>query len=431
MKKIHAWTVLKKLPKNIFLELSKKYNLDYKIKKLPAHVVLLSILESIITGFGSSLRAFATLFEKPKFQKRILHNKEEDASICHTSFHYKLNKIPFTYFRNFFEVVRNVFLNELIDKSKKHKPLIFDSAVVSLSGLLLKTGFKTTGRGNKKQIKFTIAYSGIPIISECYTARKYNSENIALGETILNTEISKDNIVLFDRGLQCRSTYDKIHKKKGRFISRLNSNYIIDSIEEGTPKPPIKEVPPKPKSNITKSLEGYLYDTGKKNKTKYCYRVIHVKPDPKTDTHKEYKKTRQALQKSKRQKHAGKTKEELYKEIQSEDIVLVTNIPSDVMSGEEIAEKYRERWSVEVFFRFLKQTLKLSHLVNRSENGIKSIMYIILAAAIILLVYRKLNDIEGYDDAQRHIAIDMLAGDARLVIQTVPPLQGVFKLQFW
>ena len=137
-----------------------------------------------------------------------------------------------------------------------------------------------------------------------------------------------------------------------------------------------------------------------------------------------------ALQ-SKRAKNAGKTQEELYKEKLKEDIVLVTNIPPDVMSAEEIAEKYRERWGIEVFFRFLKQTLKFSHLVNRNENGIKSIMYIILTAAIILFVYRKLNDIEGYDDAQRHIAIDMLEGDVRLVIQTAPPLQGVFKLQFW
>ncbi len=423
MKKIHAWTVLKKLPRNIFLELSKKYNFDYKIKKLPAHAVFLCIFESIITGLGSSLRTFATLFEKTKFQKRILHNKEENVSICHTAFHYRLNKIHFGYFRAIFEIVKKTFLDELIDKTQKRKSLIFDSTVVSFSGILLKTGFKTTGTGNKKQIKFTIAYGGIPIISECYTARKYHSENNALAETILSTEISKGYIVIFDRGLQRRLTYDQMQEKGIRFIGRLRSNYLIDTI---------KEVTPSPESNITKELEGYLYAKGKDKKTKYPYRVIHVNPDPKTDTRKEDKiKKGHASRKAKRAKNAGKTEEELYKEMQAEDIVLVTNIPPDVMSAEEIAEKYRERWGIEVFFRFLKQTLKFSHLVNRSENGIKSIMYIILTAAIILFVYRKLNDIEGYDDAQRHIAIDMLNGDVRLVIQTVPPLQGVFKLQFW
>ena len=140
-----------------------------------------------------------------------------------------------------------------------------------------------------------------------HSKKIYNSENNALAETIFNTEISKGDIVVFDRGLQRRLTYDQMQEKGINFIGRLQSNYLIDII---------KEVIPKPKSNITKGLEGYLYATRKKNKTKYRYRVIHVNRDPKTDTRKEDKiKKGQALRKSKRAKNAGKTKEELYKEI--------------------------------------------------------------------------------------------------------------------
>lgn len=37
----------------------------------------------------------------------------------------------------------------------------------------------------------------------------------------------------------------------------------------------------------------------------------------------------------------------------------------------EIASLYRQRWEIEVFFRFIKQQLNFCQLVNRNLNGIK------------------------------------------------------------
>ena len=186
----------------------------------------------------------------------------------------------------------------------------------------------------------------------------------------------------------------------------------------------IKEIPPNEGSNIKKQVIGYLYRTGHNNKTKHTYRVIHVNPDPKTDTRKEDKiKKGQALRKSKRAKNAGKTKEELYKEKLKEDIVFATNIPSDVMPAEEIAEQYRERWNIEVFFRFIKQTVDFSHLVSRNKNGIISMMYIKLICAILLLAFRKLNNIKGYKDTKRALALVILKEFAMLAAERGPPLQ--------
>ena len=199
------------------------------------------------------------------------------------------------------------------------------------------------------------------------------------------------------------------------FIGRLQFKYRIDVI---------KEVPSNEGSKIKKQVIGYLYRTGHNNKTKHTYRVIHVNPDPKTDTRKEDKiKKGQALRKSKRAKNAGKTQEELYKEKLKEDIVLVTNIPSDVMSAEEIAEQYRERWNIEVFFRFIKQTVDFSHLVSRNKNGIISMMYIKLISAALLLAFRKLNNIKGYKDTKRALALVILKEFAMLTPERGPPLQ--------
>jgi IS4 transposase len=44
-----------------------------------------------------------------------------------------------------------------------------------------------------------------------------------------------------------------------------------------------------------------------------------------------------------------------------EDILLITNILN--MRAEIIAEMYRRRWDMEVFFRFLRQELNFSHFL--------------------------------------------------------------------
>ena len=37
----------------------------------------------------------------------------------------------------------------------------------------------------------------------------------------------------------------------------------------------------------------------------------------------------------------------------------------------EIANAYRRRWDIEVFFRFIKQELNASHLISLNKNGIE------------------------------------------------------------
>ena len=66
------------------------------------------------------------------------------------------------------------------------------------------------------------------------------------------------------------------------------------------------------------------------------------------------------------------------------------------MSCEEITTIYKSRWQIEIFFKFIKQELNFNHLLNRSENGIKVMLYITMIASILLLVYKKKNNLKGY-----------------------------------
>jgi putative transposase len=54
------------------------------------------------------------------------------------------------------------------------------------------------------------------------------------------------------------------------------------------------------------------------------------------------------------------------------------------MSDEEIAEGYRQRWAIEILWKFLKMHLKLDRLMTKNVNGVTIQIYTILIVYLIL-----------------------------------------------
>ena len=52
--------------------------------------------------------------------------------------------------------------------------------------------------------------------------------------------------------------------------------------------------------------------------------------------------------------------------------------------AEEIAELYKQRWQIELFFRWVKQTLRIKHFIGVSENAVRIQIAIALIAFLIL-----------------------------------------------
>ena len=53
-------------------------------------------------------------------------------------------------------------------------------------------------------------------------------------------------------------------------------------------------------------------------------------------------------------------------------------------SAQEIADLYKRRWAVELFFRWVKQTLKIKHFIGRSENAVRIQIACALIAYLLL-----------------------------------------------
>jgi hypothetical protein len=53
-------------------------------------------------------------------------------------------------------------------------------------------------------------------------------------------------------------------------------------------------------------------------------------------------------------------------------------------SAQEIADLYKQRWQIELFFRWVKQTLRIKHFVGVSENAVRIQIAVALIAFLIL-----------------------------------------------
>ncbi len=73
-------------------------------------------------------------------------------------------------------------------------------------------------------------------------------------------------------------------------------------------------------------------------------------------------------------------------EVQKEGhhLLLATNHPAETLSAELVALLYRRRWTIELFFRWIKCVLGTRHFLAESPRGVAIQLYLALIAALLL-----------------------------------------------
>jgi hypothetical protein len=340
--------VLGYIPKEELEQLSISYKVDHQVKKLHGQTMFQLLLFSMLNIKHNSLRVMEEFYHSLAFK-----------SIANTSYQgVKYNSIRDRLVNinpDYFEAIFNSCLQKYQDKylKKKHNIISFDSTLVSVSSKLLKDGMQINQKGEKKFVKFSVAFSNIPIHSKIFTEQSFVSEDFAIKELIRECPLSANNILVFDRGIQARATFDEFSEDNLTFVTRLNNYTRFETIKEF-------EIDENKTDRLLleQDLEVILYDKRSK-KTKQFLRLI-----------------------------IAKEKEN------SEMFYFLTN--SKTLTTKEVADIYKQRWEIEVFFKFIKQNLNFSHLLSRNINGVKVVMYMTLITAILLIVYKKLNNLKGY-----------------------------------
>ena len=70
-----------------------------------------------------------------------------------------------------------------------------------------------------------------------------------------------------------------------------------------------------------------------------------------------------------------------------ESLFVATNLSPEQLSAELVSLCYRQRWAIELFFRWLKHVMKAKHLLAESQNGVSLQMYLTLIAAQLLILF--------------------------------------------
>jgi DDE family transposase/uncharacterized protein DUF4372 len=73
-------------------------------------------------------------------------------------------------------------------------------------------------------------------------------------------------------------------------------------------------------------------------------------------------------------------------------LVLLTNNFS--LSAETAGQLYRQRWQVELFFKWIKQHLRLRTFYGRSENAVRAQIWSAICAYLLVAILKKQNGIE-------------------------------------
>ena len=210
--------VLGYIPKEDLNKLSIEYKVDHQVKKLHGQTMFQLLLFSMLNIKNNSLRVMEEFYHSLTF-KNIANTSYK--GVKYNSIRDRLVTINPDYFEAIFNSCLKKYQNKYL--KKKHNIISFDSTLVAISSKLLKEGMTINQKGDKKYIKFSIAFSNIPIHSKIFTEQSFVSEDFALKELIKECPLSNNNILVFDRGLQARATFEEFNNDHLTFVTRLNN----------------------------------------------------------------------------------------------------------------------------------------------------------------------------------------------------------------
>lgn len=340
--------LLKLIPPQIFQDLAVETKVDAQVKKLSGEVIFKLILFSMLNSNKLSLRVMETFLKSASFKSFTHYDILEGK---YNSIRDRICSINAEYFEKLFAAIFSIYNKELKEEKALSK---VDSTYVALAAKLFMDGIKT-GDKDRRFVKYSVSLKGsIPCLVKVFKEQSYVSEDKALPEIIDDCNYLEGNVVVFDRGIQSRKSFDKFTTSGKWFITRSKLDIRVKRVI------PI-DVGEKPKNStvtIISDQKGKLL-SGKHQETEGIYRVIMAKVDN-----------------------------------SREPICFVTNMLTE--DAYLIASWYKQRWEIELFFKFIKQHLNVSHLVSRDENGIKVMVYMTMILAILILSYKKINRLKGF-----------------------------------
>lgn len=325
----------KHIPWHAFEEAVERHGADYRVRNFRTKDQFLALLFAQFSGMGS-LRG--TVEGLQSHEARLYHAGTKP--VARSTFSDANAKRPFEVYRDVFETMVKIAgrgaRRHLADTVR-----LIDATKVRLSSLS-----EDWARFSKDfcAVKIHMVYDPHADLPASARVTPDNVNDITVAQAL---KIEPGVTYVFDMGYFCYQWWADLDAGGCRFVTRFRVN---------TPFRPVAELPAPTGANILSDHIGHL--TGYSAATRKCamedpVREIRVRTD------------------------------------QGKILRLMTN---DLDApAEEIAALYKQRWEIELFFKWIKQNLKIKRFIGVNENAIKTQIYIALIAYLILHAARNLS----------------------------------------
>lgn len=376
--------ILRVIPEDVLIKLSADTNVDYCAKLLTGKLMFYLLLFGLLKLDRLSQRTLCDAYGSSLF--KTLFGIEGKRQLSHSSISDRLSSIDLDFFRlsyeHIYQLLSGLYSSKEIEGARLQR---VDSTYVSELSNKLEKGLKCgqTKNSTKKMAKYTFMYDGNFLSHpSLFLDDGHVNENQAIPECIydhVKKQEDHSNIYVFDRGVMNGQIFSELTQNQITFVGRLKDNRKLKLVESLLAEDTKCDWSDGSKLEEDSLVQLYTYvEQLTKNGTKKRKSVLVEQP---------FRVIRII---TKKDKHPV--------------VLLITNDLNS--SAEEIARIYRKRWDIEVFFRFIKQELNFKHFLSMNANGIQVMMYMTAIAAMLIMIYKRLNNV-GYTTAKRRIGLEL------------------------
>lgn len=335
--------LLKGLPRHKFDAMVKKRNADKYTKKFGHWQQLIAMMYAQLSGV-SSLRTLEVGFNSHQAQ----HYHLNATSIKRSTLADANNKRTGEVFGDTAAWLMHKVSRKLRRDSDELMYLL-DSTSLTLKGREFERWTSDTSTRNTQGIKVHVLLDVATTSPDWYSFSAANVNDI---QRAWEVPLRRGALYVFDKGYCDYSWWHAIDQAGALFVTRFKSNAGLDVIEE-------RAIPAEATGVLKDEIVRLKHKHGGGRKNQYMAplrRVTIARPDKSTP------------------------------------LVLATN---DLTSTAlEIAQRYKERWGIELFFKWIKQHLKIKTFLGESENAVRIQVLTALISYMLVALYKQQHAVE-------------------------------------
>jgi hypothetical protein len=335
--------ILKLIPRWHFERMAERHGADYRVRRLPSWSQLLALVYAQLAGAGSLREVAAALFS----HRSLLYHLGVAKEVKRSTLADANAKRPSALFEDVFHVLLGKLKGGKGAGEARDLVMLIDSTSVRLSQTL--SGWAHFAARAHAGVKLHVVYDPAAELPTYFAITPARRNDIVVGQAM---PIVPGASYVFDLAYYDFAWWAKLDEAGCRFVTRLKEHTQPETVRQ-RPVPAAEAAPNDGRAAI-------LAD-----------RIVRLNPRIKRGKNPYTKPIREIVLKL----ETGR------------ELRLATN---DLKApARAIADLYKRRWQIELFFKWIKQNLKIKRFLGTSENAVRLQIITALIAYLLLALIRQ------------------------------------------